>query len=197
MDLNYARDTTSGREGLDLLTQLQANEGAPPIVVMTGWATVGLAVEAMQRGVGDFVEKPWVNTRLLEILKKQIELGRERRDGRNSRELERTARKTKSRLQVAPAANKKWKRRAQSSRDFCHRKFRRFRAIRSRARGSRRESSAAIITTFFRLTTTRRAVYRGCRGQRNAGGDADVEFAGQRSRASLRLHCRPMRFAKD
>ena len=79
MDLNYARDTTSGREGLDLLAQLQAVEGAPPIVVMTGWATVGLAVEAMQRGVGDFVEKPWVNVRLLEILKKQIDLGRDRR----------------------------------------------------------------------------------------------------------------------
>ncbi len=79
MDLNYARDTTSGREGLDVLAQIQAVDGAPPIVVMTGWATVGLAVEAMQRGVGDFVEKPWVNVRLLEILKKQIELGRERR----------------------------------------------------------------------------------------------------------------------
>jgi len=79
MDLNYARDTTSGREGLDLLGQLQAVEGAPPIVVMTGWATVGLAVEAMQRGIGDFVEKPWVNVRLLEILKKQIELGQQRR----------------------------------------------------------------------------------------------------------------------
>jgi sigma-B regulation protein RsbU (phosphoserine phosphatase) len=79
MDLNYARDTTSGREGLDLLAQLQAVESAPPIVVMTGWATVGLAVEAMQRGVGDFVEKPWVNVRLLEILKKQIEMGQQRR----------------------------------------------------------------------------------------------------------------------
>jgi sigma-B regulation protein RsbU (phosphoserine phosphatase) len=79
MDLNYARDTTSGREGLDLLAQLQAVDGAPPIVVMTGWATVGLAVEAMQRGVGDFVEKPWVNVRLLEILKKQIALGHEKR----------------------------------------------------------------------------------------------------------------------
>ncbi len=89
MDLNYARDTTSGREGLDLLAQLQAVHGAPPIVVMTGWATVGLAVEAMQRGVGDFVEKPWVNSRLLEILKKQVELGRERREDRR-RELERS-----------------------------------------------------------------------------------------------------------
>src|SRR5580704_8447128 len=79
MDFNYARDTTSGREGLDLLARLKASEDAPPIVVMTGWATVGLAVEAMQRGVGDFVEKPWVNVRLLEILQKQVDLGRERR----------------------------------------------------------------------------------------------------------------------
>jgi sigma-B regulation protein RsbU (phosphoserine phosphatase) len=84
MDLNYARDTTSGREGLDILTQLKDSGDAPPIVVMTGWATVGLAVEAMQRGVGDFVEKPWVNTRLLEVLQKQIEIGRERRNARRS-----------------------------------------------------------------------------------------------------------------
>jgi sigma-B regulation protein RsbU (phosphoserine phosphatase) len=84
MDLNYARDTTSGREGLDILTQLKASETAPPIVVMTGWATVGLAVEAMQRGVGDFVEKPWVNVRLLEVLQKQIEIGRERRTARRN-----------------------------------------------------------------------------------------------------------------
>jgi sigma-B regulation protein RsbU (phosphoserine phosphatase) len=82
MDLNYARDTTSGREGLDLLSHLRENEDAPVIVVMTGWATVGLAVEAMQYGVADFVEKPWSNARLLEILQKQIALGRERRASR-------------------------------------------------------------------------------------------------------------------
>jgi sigma-B regulation protein RsbU (phosphoserine phosphatase) len=82
MDLNYARDTTSGREGLDLLGQLEIRGTTPPIVVMTGWASVGLAVEAMQRGVGDFVEKPWVNTRLLEILQKQLEIGRGRREAR-------------------------------------------------------------------------------------------------------------------
>jgi phosphoserine phosphatase RsbU/P len=82
MDLNYARDTTSGREGLDLLDHLKKLDGAPPIVVMTGWATVGLAVETMQHGVGDFVEKPWVNSRLLEILQKQLDLGRERREAR-------------------------------------------------------------------------------------------------------------------
>jgi sigma-B regulation protein RsbU (phosphoserine phosphatase) len=82
MDLNYARDTTSGREGLDLLARLKAAENAPPIVVMTGWATVGLAVEAMQQGIGDFVEKPWVNSRLLDILQKQVRIGRDRREAR-------------------------------------------------------------------------------------------------------------------
>ena len=82
MDLNYARDTTSGREGLDLLAQLKSTENAPPIVVMTGWATVGLAVKAMQQGVGDFVEKPWVNSRLLEILQKQVQKGRDRREAK-------------------------------------------------------------------------------------------------------------------
>ncbi|HKW57112.1 MAG TPA: SpoIIE family protein phosphatase [Candidatus Acidoferrum sp.] len=82
MDLNYARDTTSGREGLDLLNQLKELEDPPAIVVMTGWATVGLAVEAMQYGVADFVEKPWSNARLLEILQKQVALGRERRASR-------------------------------------------------------------------------------------------------------------------
>src|SRR4051812_33315764 len=80
MDLNYARDTTSGREGLDLLTHLKEMESVPPIVVMTGWATVGIAVEAMQRGGIDFVEKPWTNSQLLEVLRKQIAFGRERRE---------------------------------------------------------------------------------------------------------------------
>lgn len=79
MDLNYARDTTSGREGLDLLAHLKTIDGVPPIVVMTGWATVGIAVEAMQRGGIDFVEKPWTNTQLLQVLEKQIAAGRERR----------------------------------------------------------------------------------------------------------------------
>src|ERR1700694_410905 len=82
IDLNYARDTTSGREGLDVLGRLKEFEDAPPVVAMTGWATVGLAVEAMQYGVSDFVEKPWTNTRLLEILRKQIGLGREHRESR-------------------------------------------------------------------------------------------------------------------
>jgi phosphoserine phosphatase RsbU/P len=82
MDLNYARDTTSGREGLDVLSLLKDREDSPPVVAMTGWATVGLAVETMQFGVSDFIEKPWGNTKLLEILEKQIGLGRERREAR-------------------------------------------------------------------------------------------------------------------
>jgi sigma-B regulation protein RsbU (phosphoserine phosphatase) len=92
MDLNYARDTTSGREGLDVLGQLKEMADAPPVVAMTGWATVGLAVAAMQYGVSDFVEKPWTNSRLLEILEKQIELGRERRASRRRAQEEKQAR---------------------------------------------------------------------------------------------------------
>ena len=93
IDLNYARDTTSGREGLDVLSRLKELDDQPPVVAMTGWATVGLAVEAMQYGVSDFVEKPWTNTRLLEILQKQIGLGRERRDARRRDAQEARARK--------------------------------------------------------------------------------------------------------
>jgi len=92
MDLNYARDTTSGREGLDVLGRLNEMAGAPPVVAMTGWATVGLAVAAMQRGVSDFVEKPWNNSRLLEILEKQIAFGRERRASRRRANEEKQAR---------------------------------------------------------------------------------------------------------
>jgi len=75
MDLNYARDTTSGQEGLDLLSRVQAVDSTLPIVVMTAWGSVELAVEAMQRGVRDFVLKPWENNRLLSILRTQIEMG--------------------------------------------------------------------------------------------------------------------------
>lgn len=80
IDLNYARDTTSGREGLDLLAELQRNADLPPVVVMTGWATVALTVEAMHRGIVDFVEKPWDNERLLETLSAQIARHRARRE---------------------------------------------------------------------------------------------------------------------
>jgi phosphoserine phosphatase RsbU/P len=79
MDLNYARDTTSGREGLHLVSQIHAVDENLPVVVMTAWGTVELAVEAMHKGVGDFVLKPWDNGRLLEILHSQIEEGVSRR----------------------------------------------------------------------------------------------------------------------
>jgi DNA-binding NtrC family response regulator len=75
MDLNYARDTTSGQEGLDLLTRIQNMDSTIPIVVMTAWGSVGLAVEAMRRGARDFVQKPWENERLLSILRTQVALG--------------------------------------------------------------------------------------------------------------------------
>jgi len=81
MDLNYARDTTSGREGLDLLTRLKAIDATLPVVVMTAWGSVDVAVEAMRRGARDFVQKPWENERLLSILRTQVELGRALRRG--------------------------------------------------------------------------------------------------------------------
>ncbi len=74
MDLNYARDTTSGQEGLDLLMNIRARESTLPIIVMTAWGSLELAVEAMRRGAKDFIQKPWENARLLAILKTQIEL---------------------------------------------------------------------------------------------------------------------------
>jgi DNA-binding NtrC family response regulator len=74
MDLNYARDTTSGQEGLDLLGRIQAMDSALPVIVMTAWGSVELAVEAMRRGARDFIQKPWENARLLSILRTQIEL---------------------------------------------------------------------------------------------------------------------------
>jgi DNA-binding NtrC family response regulator len=76
IDLNYSRDTTSGEEGLDLLSRLLALESAPPVVVMTAWATVDLAVEAMRRGARDFVQKPWDNARVLVTVRTQLELAR-------------------------------------------------------------------------------------------------------------------------
>jgi len=76
MDLNYARDTTSGQEGLDLLTQIRVRDGSVPVIVMTAWGSLNLAVEAMRRGAKDFIQKPWENARLLAILRTQIELAR-------------------------------------------------------------------------------------------------------------------------
>jgi DNA-binding NtrC family response regulator len=81
MDLNYARDTTSGTEGLDLLTTITGMDSQLPLVVMTAWGSIELAVEAMHRGARDFVQKPWDNARLLAILRTQVELRRALRQG--------------------------------------------------------------------------------------------------------------------
>jgi DNA-binding NtrC family response regulator len=74
IDLNYTRDTTSGSEGLDLLSRIQAIDPTLPVVVMTAWSSVDVAVEAMRRGARDFIQKPWDNARLLAVLRTQIEL---------------------------------------------------------------------------------------------------------------------------
>ena len=82
MDLNYTRDTTSGQEGLEVIPKIQEIDNTLPIVVMTAWATIDLAVEAMKRGARDFVPKPWDNERLLTIVRTQIELAGALRKGR-------------------------------------------------------------------------------------------------------------------
>lgn len=81
IDLNYARDTTSGHEGLELLEKIRSVDPALPVVVMTAWASVDVAVESMRRGARDFIEKPWDNARLLSILATQVELARALRKG--------------------------------------------------------------------------------------------------------------------
>ena len=82
LDLNYARDTTTGREGLELVSELQGIDPTLPTVVMTAWGSVEKAVEAMRRGARDFIEKPWDNARLLATLRTQVELGRALRESR-------------------------------------------------------------------------------------------------------------------
>jgi DNA-binding NtrC family response regulator len=76
IDLNYARDTTSGAEGLELLAAINALDAPPPVIVMTAWGSVDIAVEAMRRGARDFIQKPWENERLVTIVRTQVELGR-------------------------------------------------------------------------------------------------------------------------
>ena len=93
VDMNYARDTTSGAEGLDLLSRVQALEGPPPVVVMTAWASIDGAVEAMRRGARDYVEKPWDNRRLLATLRTQVELGRALRKSQRLESENRTLRR--------------------------------------------------------------------------------------------------------
>lgn len=83
MDLNYTRDTTSGGEGLDLLPRLKSLDRDLPVVAMTAWATIDLAIEAMRRGAGDFVLKPWDNATLVRTVETQAQVRRDR-NGRNA-----------------------------------------------------------------------------------------------------------------
>src|SRR5262245_40051164 len=90
MALNYTRDTTSGREGLELIPRVRSQAPALPIVVMTGWGSIDTAVEAMRRGARSFVQKPWEDVTLLEILQREIDEAQatKRRDARQQREFE-------------------------------------------------------------------------------------------------------------
>jgi sigma-B regulation protein RsbU (phosphoserine phosphatase) len=90
MDLNYSRDTTSGREGLELIPRVREHDPTLPIVVMTGWGSVDTAVEAMRLGAKSFVQKPWEDIALLEILQREIEESQatKRRDAKQQREFE-------------------------------------------------------------------------------------------------------------
>ena len=74
IDLNYTRDTTSGQEGLDLLARIQEYDSRLPVIVMTAWGNIGLAVESIKRGARDFVQKPWENERLLSLVRVHAEL---------------------------------------------------------------------------------------------------------------------------
>jgi len=90
MDLNYTRDTTSGAEGLDLLDRLHAMSPGTPVIVMTAWGSIDLAVEAMRRGACDFIQKPWDNDRVLATLDKQVRAaaGRRQAERRSRDEIE-------------------------------------------------------------------------------------------------------------
>jgi sigma-B regulation protein RsbU (phosphoserine phosphatase) len=107
MDMNYARDTTSGAEGLDLLDRLQAWNRDVPVIVMTAWSTVELAVQAMQRGARDFITKPWDNDRLVDMVCRHMERAREQRRAsqvaRTEREIARDVQR-----QLLPKASQRW-----------------------------------------------------------------------------------------
>lgn len=82
MDLNYTRDTTSGREGLNVLRHIRELDDSLPVIVMTAWGSVDGAVNAIRHGASDYIEKPWDNTRLLTTINTQLELGKAVRTGR-------------------------------------------------------------------------------------------------------------------
>jgi DNA-binding NtrC family response regulator len=105
MDLNYTRDTTSGQEGLDLLNRIHSLDSNLPVIVMTAWGSVDVAVEAMRRGARDFVQKPWDNARLCAILRTQIELGQALRTGQRLEAENRILRSDKLPTLIAESAS--------------------------------------------------------------------------------------------
>ena len=104
MDLNYTRDTTSGQEGLDLLGKIQATDPTIPVIVMTAWGSVELAVEAMRRGARDFIQKPWDNARLVSILRTQLALSEALRKGQRLEAENRLLRAEGKPLMIAESA---------------------------------------------------------------------------------------------
>lgn len=126
MDLNYALDTTSGQEGLDLLARVRKLDRTLPVIVMTAWGSIRLAVEAMQRGAADFVEKPWDNLKLLSTLRAQVQAGPRG-------------------VTARPANRSKSKRPAPRSAVFCRNPFPSLPAMTSQRHGVQRARSAAII----------------------------------------------------
>src|SRR5207302_8608789 len=89
MDMNYSRDTTSGDEGMDLLDRLLARDAGVPVIVMTAWSSVDLAVEAMRRGAVDFIQKPWDNARLIATIEKQADRSKARQKSKSELEIAR------------------------------------------------------------------------------------------------------------
>lgn len=116
MDLNYTRDTTSGEEGLELVTRLQTMAPNLPIIVMTAWGTIELAVEAMRRGARDFVLKPWDNAQLLHTLQAKIEEG----DRQNRLQAEQNARQERLRHDMAIARQVQINLFPRATRDFAN-----------------------------------------------------------------------------
>ena len=159
MDLNYTRDTTSGREGLELIPRVRAHAPALPIVVMTGWGSIDTAVEAMRRGAKSFVQKPWEDVTLLEILR-----ARDRGSARRAPPRSQAA----ARDRGGPA---------DPARPAADRPCRRCRAWRSPSRGSPPTASAATAST-----RSASATCSACRSptspERAAGRAPDVEPAG-------------------
>ena len=169
MDLNYARDTTSGREGLELLTEVHERDRLLPIIVMTGWGSIETAVEAMRRGARTFVHKPWDNVSLTETVTRELDDARARReaDAHASRELEHAQRIQRA-LLPSPLPEI----------DGCD--------MAAHVEAGHRRSAATATTCCGSRPRGSVDLDRRCRGQGSSGGAADGEPAGIGSRVRRR-----------